>query len=408
MKACPHTVGWCCAVALLGLGPGAAWPAESNGLQAQIHALRFTSDHRLLRRADDLLSNGKPSSDLHWSGQTRTCMPISHTAGSNTRVAAVVNMVVSGVGTKARFELEGVSDEPGLCFRMEGELSADGAVDIGLTATRPLGPAVRKIEATIAWSLTLKAADQPARRLGLGRTGPHIVYTTLGMPRHADRSAGTVTDRRMELVVTRVAAAQRTAGLDSSSPRLVYELMQQNGVHYLPTRHYRGVEAWLVPSSWDKDPPGASCIAIVEFVQLVCDMIGLEGEARTSAYCARLADPGRAVAGGLGDPPQHKRVGGANWQLFLIDQRNTRHGQVGGVGGVNFYEAVLEFDWRGKRYYYPGGTDRVFDAPDAILQVFHTLAWTEYDGRLGDWVVREVLHTYVPAQGQFPPSVPLP
>jgi hypothetical protein len=114
------------------------------------------------------------------------------------------------------------------------------------------------------------------------------------------------------------------------------------------------------------------------------------------------------VRGGLGDPPQFKKVGGARWQLFLIDQRNTRQGQVGGVGGVNFYEAVLELDWRGKRYYYPGGTDRVFDAPAAILQVFHTLAWTEYDERLRDWVVREVQHTYVSPQGKFPPSVPLP
>jgi hypothetical protein len=402
-------VRWCCAVALLGLAcPGTAWPAESTSVRAAIQAIRFTSDHRLLRRADDLLSSGEACADLHWSAQTSSCVPISHTAGSTTRIAAVVTLTVSGITTKTHFELAGVSDEPGLCFQAEGELSADGPVDIGLTAIRPIGPVVRKIEATIAWSLTVQAESQPAQRLSLGRSGPHVVYTTLGRPRNANRPAGMVTDRRLELAVARVAAAQRTAGVDASGPRLVYELMRQNGVRYLPTRHYRGVEAWHVPFSWEKEPPGASCIAIVEFVQLVCDMIGLEGETRMSAYCARPAEPGRAVRGGLGDPPDYKRVGSADWQLFLIDHRNTRHGQVGGVGGVNFYEAVLEFDWRGKRYYYPGGTDRVFDAPDTILQVFHTLAWTEYDPRLGDWVVREVVRTYVGPTGKFPPSVPLP
>jgi len=409
MKAWPRTVLCYCAVAFLGLvGLSSARPAEPTGIRAQIQTLRFTSDHRLLRRANDLLSSGEPYADIHWSAGTRTSVPISHTAGTDARIAAILTMTVSAFGSNAHFDLEGISDEPGLCFRSAGELPADGATDVGLTATNPLGPAVRKIEATIAWRLTVKAEGRPPQQVSLGRTGPHVVYATLGRPRNADQPAGMVTDRRLALAVDRVAAAQQAAGADASAPRLVYELMQQNGQHYLPTRHYRDAEAWNVPASWAKKPPGASCIAIVEFVKLVCDMIGLEGDVRLAAYCARPAEPGRAVRGGLGDPPQFKQVGDARWQLFLIDQRNTRQGQVGGIGGANYYEAVLEFDWRGKRYYYPGGTDRVFGAPDTVLQVFHTLAWTEYDPRLGDWVVREVLRTYVPADGKFPPSVPLP
>jgi hypothetical protein len=401
----PRTVLWCAAVALLGL-VGFSRPAEPPGFHAQIQALRFTSDHRLLRRADDLLSTGEPYGDVQWRAGARSSVPISHTVGN--RIAAVLTMtVLSGEGN-AHFELEGVSNEPGLCFRTEGELPTEGTIDIRLTATKSLGPAVRKIEAPVLWRLMVKADTRAPQQVSLGRTGPHVVYVTLGKPRNADQPAGLVTDRRLALAVERVAAAQQAAGLDASGPRLVYELMQQNGKHYLPTRHYRGAGAWNLPASWDKNPPGASCLAIVEFVKLVCDMIGLEGEARLAAYCARPEEPDRALRGGLGDPPQFKRVGDATQQLFLIDQRNTRQGQVGGVGGANYYEAVLEFDWRGKRYYYPGGTDRVFGDPAKILQVFHTLAWTEYDPQLHDWVVREVLRTYVPPDGKFPPSVPLP
>jgi hypothetical protein len=374
-----------CGFAFLALFATGSTPAKPSSVC--IESFRFASDHGLLPR------------DPGAAG------PITHTAGEKVR--AEVTLIVSGLDRSVPFELQGASAEPGLCFRSVGQLT-EGKVALPLLAVNPLGPMVRKIDARINWLLILRPTDRPVERVSLGSTGPYVIYTTLGTPRNTDCPAGDVTERRMELVVSRVAAAQKAAGPGASAPRLVYELMKQNGEHYLPTRHYRGAQAWRLPESWTMQPPGGSCIAIAEFVKLLCDMTGLEGEVRLSAYCAWPSDAA-AVRGGLGDPPQFKPGPNATtWQLFLIDHRNSRQGQVGGVGGVNYYEAVLEYDWHGKRYFYPGGTDRVFDDPALVLHVFHTLAWAEFDERHGDWVVREVVRTYVPAGGKFPSSVPLP
>jgi hypothetical protein len=373
-----------CGLALLAVFATGSRPSEPS---VCIESFRFASDHGLLTR--------NPGA----SG------PVTHTAGEKVR--AEVTLVVSGIDRSVPFELQGTSAEPGLCFQSAGKLT-EGKVVVPLLAVDPLGEVVRKIEVRIDWRLILRPIDRPVERVILGSTGPHVMYTTLGTPRNTDCPAGAVTEGRLELVVSRVAAAQKAVGPGASGPRLVYELMKQNGEHYLPTRHYRGAQAWRLPESWTMQPPGGSCIAIAEFVKLLCDMTGLEGGVRLAAYCARPSDAA-PVRGGLGDPPQFKPGSNGNtWQLFLIDHRNSRQGQVGGVGGVNYYEAVLEYHWHGKRYFYPGGTDRVFDDPAAVLQVFHTLAWAEYDERHGDWVVREVVRTYVSPGGNFPPSVPLP
>lgn len=272
-------------------------------------------------------------------------------------------------------------------------------------AEASLGRPFRKIEARIRW--TLAVADQEP--VALGVTGPHIIYVTAGTPRHTERPESAATGPRLELAVERLAAAQKAVGSDATGPRLVYELMKQNGAHYLPARHHRGAAAWQVPTTWQMQPPGASCISIVDFVRLLCDLGGLEGEVRTAAFCARAAEPARARRGGLGDPPEFKRgPAGQTWQLFLVDHTNSRHGQVGGVGGMNYYEGTLQYTWQGKRFYYPGGTDRVYDAPDDVLKIFRTLAWAEYDEGQRDWVVREVVHDYVRPGENFPPSVRLP
>jgi hypothetical protein len=156
-------------------------------------------------------------------------------------------------------------------------------------------------------------------------------------------------------------------------------------------------------------PPGASCISIVEFVSLVWNIIGGEGQASMAALYARADQPAKALRGGLGDPPITRRTpSGETWQLFLTDENNTNKGQPGGQGGMNYYEAALELDWRGKKFYYPGGTDRVYDSPDMVLSIFRTLAWAAYDFQRDAWVVREVVHTYtLPGQKQAE-SVPLP
>lgn len=199
------------------------------------------------------------------------------------------------------------------------------------------------------------------------------------------------------------------AGDKASPPRIVHELMKRLVPAYYPRRHYRQEDVWKVPGSWDMDPPGTSCYSISEFLRRICDLVGLEGSLSVGAFCAFPDDPAKGVRGELGAPPR-KRTGyyGETWQLFLVDGNNTNEGQVGGVGGVNYYEAALVFDWKGRRYYYPGGTFRVYDSPDNVIRIFRTMAWAKYDPAVRDWVVTEVVHTYVEPGKDLPESVRLP
>jgi hypothetical protein len=138
-------------------------------------------------------------------------------------------------------------------------------------------------------------------------------------------------------------------------------------------------------------------------------MIGLDGDIQLAAFYARPEAPLRAVRGGLGDPPIRKKgPGNETWQLFLTDENNTHKGQVGGAGGMNYYEAALELTCNGRTYFYPAGTDRVYESPDMVIRVFRTLVWAAYDYRLDSWVVREVVHTYTPPGQKQPESVPVP
>lgn len=382
---------------------------EPDRLRGQVQSLEFTSDHKMLRQAADLLSIGERFPDIHWCARPRSSVPISHSGGEDVRIRAVLRFSAENASGRLPFVLQGSSDEPCLQFRARGTLSEKGQTVVELEALRPLGSSVRRLNNPIDWTLTVFPNGKSADSVLLGTTGPHVVYVTAGAPRHTDRPESAVTVPRLELALERLAGARRAAGESASGPRLVYELMKQNGDHYLPNRHYRGAAAWQVPASWRLEPSGASCIAIVDFVRLVCDITGVEGETQTRAYCARAANPMVALRGGLGDPPEIKRgSNGANWQLFLVDHTNTNHGQVGGVGGMNYYEGTLEYTWNGQRYYYPGGTDRVYAAPEQVLSVFRTLAWAEYEERRRDWVVREVVRSYVGPGQKFPESVRLP
>src|SRR5262249_1438027 len=160
---------------------------------------------------------------------------------------------------------------------------------------------------------------------------------------------------------------------------------------YLPTRHFGRDRAWKVPETWQMNPRGASCVSIVEFVVLLCDMAGIDGNVFTTAFYAGADKPSAAIQGGLGDPPVYKKgPDDERWQLFVVDDNNSRKGQVGGRGGMNYYEAALALEWKGRKYFYPGGTNRVYDSPDHVIEIFRTLAWATYDFRLEEWVVREV------------------
>jgi hypothetical protein len=413
----PRFPGTRALVLLLTLAGAASWrPAPARAVapataRGRVEALEFTSDHNLLRHnTTDVLGGGKRYPDVEWTFSPRTNAPITHTGGEHTRIRARITLSLDGIVAGTPYRLEGTSPEPALCFRREGCLAAGERRPLDVEATAPLGRAVRKITAPVRWALTLHPGTPAARRLDLGATGPHVVYVTLGTPRDTNDPLCAVTDVRMDLAVARVAAAMKRAGGSTASPpRIVFELVKEHYDYYQPSRHYDRRHAWKVTESWHMKPAGSSCISIVEFVGLVCKQIGLEGSARMTAFYATAEDPFRAVAGGLGDHPVYKTgYYGERWQLFLIDQSNTNAGQVGGLGGVNYYEAALEYDWKGKKYYYPGGCALVYDTPEKVVSIFRTLAWARYDFALRDWVVMEVVAIYRFPDRPPPANVALP
>ncbi len=396
------------AVALLCLFPFATLrAAEPTGC---VTALRLTSDHHLIcRNTTDLLTGGDRYPDVTWRAAPAVNTPITHTGGTDAYIEAEITLTLSAIPAATEFVLEGASDEPALRFHKEGKLTGTTAESIPLRARNPLGRPVRKINQRITWSLTLNPGNPSTVTVKLNTTGPHVVYVTRGRPRNTDEARSIVTDIRMELAVERVAAAEKAAGPQASPPWVLWELMKQNGDLYQPTRHFSKEKAWLVPESWRQKPKGASCISIVEFVGLVCKMIGFEGTTATTAYYAKPPNTRLALQGGLGDPPiTRKGPGNETWYLYLVDDTNSNNGLAGGVGGMNYYEAVLQYELDGKTYYYPGGTDRVWDKPENVLKVFRTLAWAAWDERMQDWVVREVVDTYIQPGEKRPRSMRLP
>jgi len=392
---------------LCGLVP-ASTRADDTVLKARVNSVEFLSDHKALHKnSKDLRNGGERYPDVVWTRDPRVNHPITHTGGEHTRVR--INLTIVGVDADTPYFLQGISDEPGLCFRAEGRLSPADDLAIDVQSTRPLTREVRKLRARILWLLTIRPGTEESDTALLGSTGPHPIFVTYGTPRHTDEARGVVTDARMEYVMARIAAATKETSKTASGPRIVYQLMAQHGQYYLPTRHFDRAEIWKVPESWRMTPAGANCISIVEFVAVLCHMVGIEGTIEINAYYALPRDPRTARKGGLGEPPLKKKgADGKEWQLFLVDEGNTSHGQVGGVGGMNFYEATLEYEWKGKRYYYPGGTYRVYDDPNHILTVFRTLAWATYDWDIKDWVVQEVVTTYMQPGDTRPPDVKLP
>jgi hypothetical protein len=89
------------------------------------------------------------------------------------------------------------------------------------------------------------------------------------------------------------------------------------------------------------------------------------------------ADP----PGGLNNPQRFHPNG--IWTLSLIDFSD----------GCNAFEATAKFTFNSVTKYYAGGTTGVFDNPNQVLTVFHTLSWINFEPQC---VVKEVVYNYHP------------
>lgn len=399
-----------------GLLLSAAEPSRSVFIEPL--ELDITSEHGLLHRdTNNLAEPGERWDEPEWQLGRSYVVPFSHDGGKNARLAGKLKLKVEGVKPGSLIRIRGLSHEPGFNLageavisaeKKEGEKPADGPVTVvaAVKATEGLGSKVRRVSQPIVWFAEVKPpGDGKATKHDLGTTASLVGFVLRGKPKLTEEKRGTVTPKRLSIAVDRYVNAFENAGENPSSLSVVAELVGRMGKHYLPTRHYEEEQAWNVPETWTMQQPGASCFSIITYTINLLNMVGHEGEYDLVTYTATKENPTKAVIGSLGTPAVRQPVIGDYWQLFLVDDRNTRLGQVGGLGGMNFYEAVLRYKHAGRTFYMPGGTSRVYDNPDDILRVFRTMVWAKYDNRRKEWKVVRVVHTYVPPGSGSPYGV---
>lgn len=381
-------------------------------IQAQMKALEFTSDHNVIRRdGQDLLSCGERYPDVEWTSRDPgTMSPITHTQARHVEARVLLYLNKLPQGTSVR--VVGLSPIEGFRFEGEGRVSdwAGGPCSavVEVTSQGLLPARMERLETSIQWIATVLVPGQNPQVIDLGRTGNLVCYLTRGTPRRTDEAPSGVTAMRLAHSYMRLATAFEWAPPNPSPVALVHALTSFCGQWYNPKNHFDRADAWNLPSSWRMRKPGASCISICNYCSLILDQVGMEGEIQQMELYASPDAPHIAKEGGVWSDNYYKDVGRDRWELFLVDDRNTRLGRVGGWGGMNHYEACIAYTWQGKTYYFPGGTNRVYDNKNTVLFIFRTLAWARWDYRAQEWQVMEVVYTYTQPGRGAPANCPIP
>ena len=410
-RCCVAAIGF---VALIGHDARSANPVRPvyREVSARMTALEFTSDHNLMcRDGSDLLHCGSRYPDVEWtSTDPKVTAPMTHTQGRHVEARVMVKLSRLPVGTTVR--VRGLSEQEAFNFEGEGrveEIGGDPCMAVVYVRSKGLLPAqLRRMQASIDWTVSVIIRGENIRELELADTGPHVCYLTRGTPKRTNEVVSAVTPRRIQTSYERLAIALESADDSPSSVAIVHALTRHVGQWYNPKKHFEREDAWYVPSTWKLKPPGASCISICNFCSLILDQLGMEGNYRLIALYAKPNDPDKALEGGVESENYTRDVGKQQWELFLVDDRNSRLGKVGGWGGMNYYEACIAYDFQGKTFYFPGGTDRVYDNKDQVLRIFRTLAWARWDTWRKDWQVMQIVRTYTPPGSGAPANCELP
>ncbi len=411
--------GFVCLISSLmsGLGVGsavAASPPRSgfHDVQARMVALEFTSDHNLrCRDGNDLLTHGERYPDVEWtSKQPQLVAPMSHTQARLVEARLLVHLSWVPVGSKIR--VVGTSQND--AFTLEGtgaveESGGDPRKAIVVVKGKKLLPAqMRKVEASIDWSATLEVPGESPKPFDLGTVDGIVCYLTRGTPRRGNETPTAVTQMRLRESYSRLATALENAPENPSPVAIVHALTSYCGKWYNPKVHIDRAEAWKVPLTWRYRYPGASCITICNFCSLIFDQIGMEGDISQAEIFATPDQPTVAREGGVESEDFIRQIGSYQCQLFLADDRNTRLGQVGGWGGMNHYEGCIVYKYNGKTFWFPGGTDRVYDDRNTVLYIFRTLVWARWDNYRQEWQVVQVVKTYTPPRSGAPGNCEIP
>jgi hypothetical protein len=366
-------------------------------VKVTLKKLEFTSDHNAICNGTTVTIAGSRFPDVEWD---LTVTPpvnaaITHTAGINATnvISLTLTLDAEGIPANTAYALTGSSSENALNFSKSGTVSSGAGVTVALTADNVIGADIRKIEEKISWAINMFGIS-----VDLGDTGEHVIYTTLGAPNMSAPSNASVPNvPRMELAVPIVANAITAAGGSGNHAKTVWEIVKAEGSYYLGVS-LNDNEAWTLPSL----PNGADCISISMFVRNVGMAMGIPGSFDAEMYAAYYcvtgdADrPQKAISGLClnaplvfpGDQGTPATAGlDPSWALALADMNCTKYGggaapgTVGcGPDGLNAFEAaVIYTDQAARKWYFPGGTDFVYDDIDAIVQIFQTMVWVQYD-----------------------------
>jgi len=356
------------------------------------------------------LSAGERYPDVEWDiSRPREIARLTHTTSRHLEARALVTLNL--LPTRTLVRLLGESEDGHFAMDGSAKMEISGGdpckAVINLRSHSPFPAALTLLRGEIHWLAEIRIPGEYPKTVDIGETTSIECFLTRGTPR-TQKPASEVTAMRLHESYRRLQDAISRLPENPSVVAIVHALTSHCGRFYNPQRHFERQDAWYVPVTWRYRYPGASCISICNYCSLILDQIGMEGEYKQLEIYARPDNPTKAIEGAVTSEDIVKEVGWQTWQLFLVDDRSTGWGQVGSYGGMNNYEACIAFTWQGKTFYFPGGTDRVYDNLDQVLCVFRTLVWARWDVRRMNWQVMEVVHTYTPPGKGVPGNCKIP
>lgn len=362
--------------------------------EVSFEALDFTSNIHNLRRDGARLSQaGEKYPDIEWRSGQDAVAPILHAA--DKPVKADLLLQLKGVRPGAKLAVTGES-ETYLTLDLKGETTIGSFIEeneivrVPVTAAKNLAKGLKKMKDRIRWKLELTQPTGERSEADLGTTSGVVCYLAFTDVVRSSPDAYQPTPNRIEHAYNRFNSAVGTLELQSPWNDQVHSLSKQVGRYYNPVNHFDDDDCWFVPGTWGVRGGGASCISIVRYCRAVLEVLGYPGTIRMDAVYARPETPTMATLGGIDSPDIYKN----GLKLFLVDNRNTANGSVGGFGGMNNYEGVLIYTGEKGTVYFPGGTQYMYSNINQVLGVFRALVWARWDSRAQNWQVAQIVHAY--------------
>lgn len=348
--------------------------------------------------------------------------PMTHTASKTDKIRIRVTLSCVGTTNGQAFHIISSSSESAFVFDKNDTFNGTSTKTLEIESSAAIGESIRKISSSVVWSMTSTGLTNG----DLGTSGSHTIYTTIGTPNvSAPANASIPTPARMELGVTRVAAAITETGTSTNYPKLVWCIMKNSGAYALGLPDLGDAEAWTFPTVAPQD-----CISIARFVRNVCMVIGIPGTLEAKKYMAYYAtanDPSRpntALEGNLAIPDITPGSQGApkagvpplqtGWVLALADKSCTNAidptqppGTVGCTGGLNNFEAAVVYtNSSANTWYFPAGAtgNLHYTNKDSVVKIFKSLVWiamADHDNNPltpKKWTVQFVDFRYTKAQ----------